>query len=306
MPTRIAPPPDGPHGVYDFGFPDVLVRINFPNGTNDNISEPWFWYLTVQTPRYFQYLSPNVGGHGWQCEEFLPIIKILGIDTRPLTPTLPVGFTSIEDAVVKTNANPGKVSTDAWGRFKFDPNKKQTFFWDLVGTKKPEFSKSKGLLTQKQGQRGQAININIRETVQKWASAWNANALLYNSAFQGVSNQGYSVVLPNSAYDIPAPNPNETLPALQKALGENKQYFGSIPPTTIFQTGQPAFWKQAWCFTLNVGQLDGNKWDMSVWPPQDTTDPGYLRPPSAISRNFGGYDPSPIASNFPLHGPIIV
>lgn len=295
--------------IYDFGWPEELVDIHFPHGQAKNKSYPWYWFLTRQTPRYFQYIAPQLGGHGWQCEEFLPVIKILPIDTQPLVPTSEVGFGSIEEAVTRTN-NGEPLSMDSWGRFIFGPKGGgiARFFWPVIGKKMPEFSVDKGVPTQKANSTSRPINATIKEAVQLWRDDWNSNANMFNGATQGVSGNGQYTVIGSGAFAIKIPRPNIPLPELSATNG--KWYFGPIPPTYIFETGYALFWKQAWGFSMGIAQLDPDQWDMSVFPPKDTTitdptNPGFTpRPPSSISKNYGGYNLAFAA--FPLNGPIIV
>lgn len=289
--------PVGPHGLYEFGFPDELVDIHFPKKKlDDKVSAPWFWYITPQTPRYFQYLG-NAWGHGWQCEEFLPIIKILPIDTRPLTPTTQVGFTSVDD-VARAVYEGKPISSDAFGRFRFTDSggffggPGPDFFFKIIGKKKPRYRTSQGLIISKTDN----VRTLFRDAVNTWNDDWNTLAALFNQAFQSVDGLGgYTVIPPNSPFALPTPGPDLPLSRLSSDFG--KYYFGPMPATAIFNTGGAAFWKSAYCFNMGVGQLDATKWDMSVFPPQYTADPLLAdrlgkrrRLPSSVTGKFGGYN----------------
>lgn len=283
--------------IYDFGFPDELVDIHFPTGDVSLVAQPWFWYITPQIPRYFQYLGSQVGGHGWQNGEFLPIIKILPIDTRPLVPTSQVGFGSIEEAIRRTN-NGEPISQDAWGRFRFDSKGQgpgADFFFKCIGQKKPRYRSEDGLLVSQ----ADAININIREAVQGWRDDWNAQTDVWNAAFQNVQGDGsYSVIPPNSNFALPTPRPNIPIPELQKTVG--KYYFGTMPATATFSTGNALFFKSAYCFKMEVAQLDPTIWDMSVFPPKDASAVLSGRIASSVSQKFGGYNKT--FKDFPQNG----
>lgn len=289
--ATLAPPPDGPHGLYDFGFPSALIDIHFPHGPDQKRSTPWFWFITPQIPFYFQYLGSQVGGQGWQCKQFLPIIKILPIDHRQLVPTTQVGFSSVtEVATLVFNGAP--ISGNAWGRFKLgSPGKR---FWDVIGQKKPEFTASKGILTSKTIE----IGPKIKQQVARWKDFWNTDASLFNAAAQNVQGTGEYSTVTGSAFSVPFPPPNIPAPALQAA--GDKYYFGPLPSTYVFNTGNAEFWKGAFSFRMDVGQLDPTVWDMSVFPPQLTTDPLSTRIPSAVSGNYGGY--SLTSPDFPQVG----
>lgn len=296
--------------IYDFGWPSELVDIHFPRRENPNISFPWFWYLKRQRPYYFQYISPQAGGVGWQCTQNLPLIKILPIDPRQLVPTTTVGFGSLEEAITRSNSGE-PISDDAWGRFVFGPKGGGIgrFFWAVIGTAIPEFTEQKGLLLQKPDHRGPDILPAVADAVTLWRTDWNLNAASTNTGYQGVSSDGtYSTIMGGGAFRIKVPRANIPLPELAATNGQ--WYFGPVPPTEVFETGQALFWKQAYAFTMEIAQLDSRKWDMSVFPPKDTTitdptNPGFTeRPPSSISGDYKGINP--FFPAFPLNGPIIV
>lgn len=289
---------------YLFGWPDALVDIHFPRGgLPGNSSEPWYYYITRQTPKYFQYLSPSFG-HGWQSDHFLPVIKILPIDTQPLVPTTEVGFGSLEEAIAATNAG-APISQDAWGRFNF----KDAFFWKVMGLKPPGWADfSNGLPKNKPGDANhRAINLYIGETVKKWRTNWQAEATGFNAMTDAVDGLGSYGQYGAGPFALPVPGlgvRTAHLPDIQATAGE--WYFGATNPYILFQRGYAAFWKQPFAFKYEIAQLSSSKWDMNVFPPRDTTlgpfEPGSTtKPPSSISGKFNGYG----QISFPLTSPII-
>ena len=266
--------PVGPNGPYLFGAPDVLVGINFPQGKQTG-SKPWYWYVKKQLPFYFQYIGTQAGGHGWQCTPNLPVIKILPIDTQPIVPTHEVGFTSVEDAI--DNGFPD----GTWGRFQFTDD----FFWKVLGIKRPEFSSRKGIPTQTTRTKKTPISTTIKNSVKTWEADWNNGAGQFNAATRAVNGDGtYNGGFTNG-FAVAWPK-GFTLPELQAHAGDF--YFGAIPPTAVFDTGQAYFWKQAQAFAFGIGQLDDKVWDMSIFPPRRTTfvTSGFS---SAQTKDYSGY-----------------
>lgn len=286
----IPSPATGPHGPYNFGFPSALVDIHFPRGGDTSRSLPWYWFITQQTPYYFQYLGSQVGGRGWQCEQFLPIIKILPIDTRPLVPTTQVGFSSVDEAATKADSTP-PISSDAFGRFKITGSR----FWQVIDKKKPEFTVAKGVPANRSGK---DIRTPIKSAIELWTSDWNSLGSTFNAACQGVSGDGSYTVITGSPFAVPLPPVGISLPDLQANSG--KYYFGALPSTILFERGSALFWKGAFAFHMGIGQLDPTEWDMSVFPPRNTTAIGAKNIPSSVSGDYGGY--SKTFPDFPQNG----
>lgn len=295
------------HGPYDFGWPDELVDIHFPRrGDAFHRSMPWYYYLTRQTPRYFQYISDAAGGHGWQCEEFLPLIRILPIDTQKLVPTGPVGFNSLEDAANEAATRGTKLSQDAFGRINF----KNKFFWDVMGLKPPTWANfANGLPTSRVGDGHRRIDLYIEETTINWRDNWQNEAEEFNASTQGVDgDDGTYTAYGHGPFALPVPGfgyETYPLPQLEKTFG--KWYFGATNPLILFERGHAAFWKQPWAFNYEIGQLDPDVWDMNQFPPR-RTDVGQDDPrrtftlPTSASGKANGYNPN-IA--FPLNSPVI-
>lgn len=275
MPTNVAPP-TGPNGPYGFGFPDTVVGINFPNPSTTK-SKPWWWFVERVQPSYFQYISKQAGGHEWQRSKNFPLIKILPIDTQPLVPTPFVGFNDVDTA-----ARQG-VPDGTFGRFSFQ----NQFFWDVIGQRKPEFSSVLGIPTQTDpSAKKTSIATTIQKATNTWNTDWNKGADAFNTAASGVSGGGSYDANFLNGFKVPWPR-GFTLPQLQ-AAPSNTYYFGAIPPTALFETGQAFFWKQAQAFRFKVGQLDDTLWDMSVFPPQPVTfiTGGFA---SAKTHDYSGY-----------------
>lgn len=286
MPNDItAPPPAGPHGLYDFGFPSELVDIHFPTASASD-SKPWYWFVKRQQPNYFQYLGSQAGGHGWQCTANFPLIKILPIDTQPLTPTPFVGFNTINEAI--DHGSPD----GTFGRFRFTNRD----FWNVIGSQKPEFTSKLGIPTQTTNTRKPPLGPLIKAATTLWDDDWNATARSFSGVCSGVSGDG-SYGLAKSFFAIQPPPPNSTIPFIQEH-GDDF-YFGPIPATYIFETGQALFWKQAYGFTFGIGQLDDKLYDMSVFPPQKT-DFVTREFASAKTHDYGGYGLSDFPINFTI------
>lgn len=267
--------------VYDFGFVDEVVAINFPGK-----AKPWFWYYPVQTPVYFSYVSPQAGGTGWRVGPFFGIIKILPIDSQPFVPVPPVGANSLEEAISKYQP-----SKDTWGRFDFNDD----FFWKVIGRKKPAFppSRKPDNPLYKKKRNGRAIDAAVKD----WENKWNHTAQDFNGS---VSEAGFRFP-PNTYFALPLPvNPDAN--ELLRTRGQ--WYAGPIPGGFQFgvkegTAGQPAIFKQAYSFRIAVAQLDPKVWDMSVFPPRKfPRDLNAKRP----KGQYGGYS----NVSFPLSGPQIV
>lgn len=289
---------------YEFGWFDELVDIHFPRrgGKKDpNFSNPWFWFVKLQLPTYFSFLG-QTWGPGWGARPILPVIKILAVDTQPMIPTTPVGYTSLEEAADRYverwdgRAEGGPLDIHAYGRFNF----KDTFFWKVLGQKYPGWASN--LDTRPSSPKGNAngpIGPYIDKSVLLFNTLWNTDANMYNAGANGVGpTEGFiSTPFTNSAFALPYPHPiakeGGGFSALQKQLNQEKAWFGAIPKSawTNFNTIQT----QSYAFTYGIGQLDANEWDMSHWPPRRSSllqdKGGSGKPPSGISGNFGGKDP---------------
>lgn len=280
----------GKNGPYGFGFPDVLVRINFPEG-GPSQARPWYWFFPRQRPSYFSFLAPQGGwGPGWVCKPIFGVIKILPIDTQPEIPVPPVGFTTLEGSI------DNGVPNGNFGRFQFT----EDFFWRLIGVHKPIFEVHAGLPTSRypKGNIGKVIN----DAVKLWKNDWNLTAQSFNGSAQSVGGDGsYGGV--SSAFALPLPPPNSSIPVIQNIFQDI--FFGPVPPTYVFETGMAGITKQGYGFTIDIGQLDPRSWDMSRFPPI-RVEPGRLGVPesSALSGDFGGYSGGVLS--FPFVGPILV
>lgn len=297
-----APRPASPRGLYrQFGMPESLLRIHFP-GEQKTTSNPWYWYVTRQRPQYFSFLFSE-----WVRLPVFPVIKILHIDTQPLIPTPPVGYTSVENAI-KAGAPPGPV----FGRF----DERDQKFWDLIVRRddlsrnqdfpfrgKPKFNVVKGQIKARDGKTN--INKIIRTAIQQFNKNFNTLANEYNDIAANVAPSGFHYPGQRSPFNIPLPDgPPTTLShfaaQLDAFLGgppylQSAAYLGPISGTAFFNIN--TFTTQAYSFTINVGQLDPKKWNMSVFPPLDATIIGNGAG-SFFTGDYSGYGPNP----FPLSG----
>lgn len=281
--------------IYNFGFPDVLVRINFPDTNTGRPpggpqgSYPWFWYIGPPAKPFFFQFEGSKWGNGWQRTQAFPQIRILPIDTQgEPTPTTPIGYTSIEDAI-----DSGGGPDAAFGRFKFtDP-----FFWQVMGQKKPQFTVDQGRPTdpviKPQGQKKPIATI-IKQTVKLWSSNWNFGANVFNqNAASGVLRRPIAAYdFPKTRYALPLPTDPSILGLLATA---GTTYLGPIPGGFWFNEGNVEIYKQAYSFSINVQQLSVTDWNMSHFPPTRNT------------RGFETFDCSGYGeTNFPLSGPQIL
>lgn len=297
-----APRPSSPRGLYrQFGAPESLLRIHFPNrdpNQNPSTSNPWYWWITQVRPSYFSFLFTR-----WVRLPAFPIIKILQIDSQQLVPTPPVGFTNIQSAIAGWNP-------DIFGRF----DERDQKFWDLITNEdngkndkmpraKPPFDVIKGQIRARQ----QGVNINnvIRAAVTRFRDNFNALANGYNAIAAGVGPDGFHYPGQNSPFNFPLPDgPPTTISHFQLQLNsfvqgppylQSAAYIGPISGTAFFNIN--TFTTQAQAFAISIGQLDPKKWNMSVFPPLDSTRIGNGAS-SFISGDYGGYSSTP----FPLHG----
>lgn len=290
---------------YDFGWLDELVDIHFPRhgngGGNQDISEPWFWFVKLQTPTYFSFLG-QTWGPGWGARMILPVIKILAVDTQPMVPTTPVGYEALEDAADRYvdrwdgRAPGGPLDIHAYGRMNF----KDTFFWKTLGKKYPAWASNLDTLPSAQPNNvNGAIGPYIEKAVTQFWNQWNTDSLMYNAGANGVGpTDGFiSTPFTNNSFALPYPHPiakeGGAFSKLQKQLTDEKAWFGPIPESawTNFNT----FTTQSYAFTYGFGQLDDSEWDMSRWPPRRSSllidKGGSGRPPSGVSGNYNGKDP---------------
>jgi len=301
------------HAPYDFGWPDELVGIHFPRGRDDagkkkpdpNASDPWFYFLIRQTPTYFQYIGSQLGGKGWQCDRFLPVIRILPIDTQVMTPTTEVGFGSLEEAIDRTNAGE-PISQDAWGRFRFT----NRFFWDVLGRQYPTWASfSNGLPKSPPNSPHRPIGPYIKAAATDWYDRWSRDRNVFNNFCNTVTGGGSYGMIGAGSFALPFPPAGTPLPVI--SAHPEQYYFGAIPPFAIFQQGQALIWKQSFSFQYAIAQLDSHEWNMNRFPPRRTDRidgpfganniklPGGS--PSHHTGKFGGYG----GINFPLTVPLI-
>lgn len=295
MPAQFNPPPgpgaapyaarpSSPRGLYrTFGAPESLVRIHFPRADNGNTatqSAPWFWWYTRQQPAYFSFLFTE-----WVRLNAFSIIKILQIDPRQPIPTPFVGVNTLEAAIKSEQPDV------AWGRFRF----RNEHFWELMrdnGSQNrgqpramPAFDTVNGMPTA----RPNTGNISqiIRKAVTGWKTNWNTEAATYNAIAAAVPGTGFHYPGQPSLYSVPLPaGPPTTITTFQNSLENFRAYLGPIPGSAFFNIN--TFTTQAYAFVLNVGQLNDQRWNMSTFPPLDSTIIGNGSA-SRISRDYGGY-----------------
>lgn len=295
------PRPDSPRGLYrEFGMPESLLRIHFPArdpNKNPSTSNPWYWYYELQQPYAFSFLAPPTWGPGWVRIPFFGVIKILAIDTQKLVPIPKVGQTSLENAVKRG------IPDVAWGRIDF----REQSFWDLVlagdagqnagmPKTKPKFDTINGQIKARDNKTN--INKQIEAGANQFATDWNGNAAGYNTQAAGVDpTAGFHPTGFKNLFRLALPTgPPTTFSQFANQLGDGKHFQGPIPTTAFFNFN--TFTTDAYAFSLKVGQLDPNKWNMSEFPPLDSTKIGNGLA-SAKSKNYSGFG----RTAFPLHGP---
>jgi hypothetical protein len=306
--TPYQPRPPSPRGLYRFGFPEKPLRINFPeeDGASSTTSQPWYWFIPDQQPYYFSYLA-GVWGPGWVRLPTFPVVKILAADTQQLVPVPPLGWASVEDAALAGNTN-------SFGRINFNP----PHFWMLATadalpdsgrpTDRPNFGDQKGLMVnQSRGVSTTAFSQQIRDFVFTWRDRWNALAADYNAQAAAVSAVGgfqyvhqterYPILLPSGPPTFQSRFQSETQAFVQQASVAGR-YLGAVPGSAFFNLNTMT--TQAYAFSIAVGQLDANDWDMSVFPPRQTSGSLLLKP-SRITGDYRGYGSNPI----PFSGPAI-
>lgn len=280
---------------YNFGFPDTLVGIHFPAGGYQPpdapiASYPWYWWIGPPArPYYFQFEAAPYWGNGWQRTQAYPQIRILPIDTQgPPKPSTNEGYTTLENAI--DNGGPDV----AFGRFKFQDN----FFWKVMGVKKPEFFVREGRPEQTQAQlrnpKTKPIDKVIGQTVKSWNTKWNFGAKTFNgnAAAGALVRPTAQYVFPSTQFALPLPT-DPTVAGL--LFNPTKFYLGPVPGGFWFNGGTVQIYKQAYSFSMNVGQLSLQRWNQSVFPP--------TRNPSGFKTfDCSGYG----QTDFPLSGPQIV
>lgn len=294
-------PPTGPRGPYGpFGMPDTLVAIHFPTNLNNNPStaNPWYWWYPTQQPFEFSFLG-GVWGPGWLRLPDFSIIKILASDTQVLTPIPRVGRATLEQAVTQLQPD------QAFGRIDFRDKR----FWGLVTQNgqqnlgmpaaMPKFDQVKGQIKARDNKTN--INKLVAQAAQRWATDWNGEAVQYNALASKVSPTG-GFQYPGQAglFSIPIPDgPPTTISRLQFQLeafvngppfAKGAAYLGPIPATALFNIN--TLTTSAYAFNIQVGQLDPKKWNMSVFPPLDSTLPGNGAS-SAVSGDYSGFGQTP-------------
>jgi hypothetical protein len=267
----------GANGPYHFGFPDVLVGINFPEA---NFSLPWYWYIPTQTASLWSFLGPPTWGPGWVWKSIVPVIKILPIDTQPEVPLKPIGYSSLQNAILN-----GGTPDANFGRFRFT----NAFFWKTLGIPKPVFSSPNGVPTTVSGQ-GMPIAQVITKTIKQWSQTWNSTAASFNKAASGVTANTGDYKIISSGFKVPLPPPNTPVLDAQKLINDGAAFYGPLPETYIFETGQALVTKSGWASPIAIDQLPDQTWDMSVFPPRKVQH-GVVGVPesSALSQNYSGY-----------------
>jgi hypothetical protein len=290
MPVNIR----GADGVYrEFGMPDRIVRIHFPTDKFSK-SKPWFWWITPQTPYYFSFLVGK-WGPGWVRRQTFGLIRILPADSQVEVPVPQVGFKTLEDAV--RNGNPDVV----WGRLNFTSD----YFWNTIKNlhdggdnshgldHKPPFDVIRGVPTNRTSTPNTVpIAKTITQAVNLWKADWLKTAGFWNTACAEIDVLSGFVAFPNTAFSLPLPTV-ENVSILEAELTPPESiYYGPVPPAFTHgqdtQTLFPQFFITPYSFTINIGQLDDKKWNMSVYPPLDSTIIGNGTA-SIISKDYGGY-----------------
>lgn len=301
-----APRPVSPRGLYrQFGAPESLLRIHFPDEDENNqraVANPWYWWTPKQQLLYFIYLG-GIWGPGFLRAPFFPIVKILPIDTQVLHPTPFIGYTSLENACKTWSLGDDNA---LFGRF--DDRLPQ--FWDLIvkngqgGNKNPTFPyRQKPPMDNVKGQiRARDSKTNVskvwKAAVQQFEADYNGEAADYNASASHVSPTGGfhpsdPVVASRFNFAIPS-GPPTTFDRILGQLndfeaqpyGRDPRYAAPISLTAFFNFN--TLFTQAIAFTIRVGQLDPKRWNMSVFPPLDSTIIGNGSA-SSVSKDYSGY-----------------
>jgi hypothetical protein len=300
----LGPRPASPRGLYrQFGMPERLLRIHFPEkdpNKDPATSNPWYWWFDLQQPFEFSFLFTS-----WFRLPDFSIIKILQIDSQTLTPIPKVGHATLEDAVKRG------IPDTAWGRIDFKDDR----FWGLItdngkqnkgGPKaKPKFNEVNGQIKARDTKTD--INGIISAAANRWQNNWNGDAKTYNALASGVGAGGFHYPGQPSLFSIPLPaGPPTTIAHFAAQLNNfvsnlhgpwvDAAYLSSVPASAHFNIN--TFTTDATAFTVKVGQLNPKKWNMSVFPPLDSTLIGNGSS-SQISGDYSGFGQTP----FPVTNP---
>lgn len=301
------------------GIFDYLQDIHFPHHGQTkipNIAKPWFWYHNFQQPLYFSTITPLAidppspdGRAGMVTRAYLPVIKLLAIDTQPIVKVNPTGWHSLEEAAdayvagwdAARSDKPKGVSdfSPEWfGRWDFN-NK---FMWKVLGQPFPKWATGlqTGLYTSNPKSSYPPIGPYVDKAIHTYMNKWNNDALAYNAVANAVGeNDFFTPWRGPLSFAVPYPPPGAGaigIGVLLRKTGPDGlpiYWFGAVPPSAYIRILQIT--TQAYSFTFNVGQLDDNEWDLSQWPPRRTSIPqragGSGQPPSALSHNYHCFSP---------------
>lgn len=310
--TAYAPRPVSPRGIYEFGAPEIPIRIHFPDdGRNSRIAEPWYWFYPTQQPQAFSFLA-GVWGPGWVRQPTFPVIKILAIDTQPIVPIPEVGWPDLEAAARAGN-------TASFGRIDFRPphlwmlGTNQSLTGEGVVQDKPKYTYRKGLLIQTQPNSqtsSSSLNGDVEQFVTRWQDRWNSLANTYNAIASTVNPaSGFQYPTQGNVYQILLPSgPPTTLTQFSTQLAlfasqarRDGRYMGPVPGSAFFNIN--TFTTQAYAFTIRVGQLNAADWDMSVFPPREARNSLTIKP-SSVTGDFSGFALN--APPIPFAGPQLI
>lgn len=301
-------------GVYPYGgIFDYLQDIHFPEEqpTNiPNVSKPWFWFHNVQQPLYFSTITPLAinppspdGRSGMVSRPYLPVIKLLAIDTQPIIRVNPTGFSSVVDAAdqyVKgwdKNGSRPDFSPEWFGRWDFG-NK---FMWQVLGQRFPDWVS--GLQTGKYTSNPKSpfppVGPYFEDALKSYKNKWNNDALAYNAVANAVAGEDFFTPWRGPlSFAVGYPPLNLGAIGIGRVLAPplvppRSYWFGAVPGSAYIRILQIT--TQAYSFTFDIGQLDDTEWDLSSWPPRRTSilpqDGGSQFPPSATSGNYNCFSP---------------
>lgn len=294
-------------------MPESLLRIHFPSkATDPKTAKPWYWYYNRQQPMNFAYLAPPHWGPGWVRAAIYPVIKILAIDTQPIVPFPAYGFTSLENAIAQGDPD------GEWGRLDF----RSDLLWQLIlgngeqnptmPTKKPLFNQVKGLIKARDSKTN--INAMIQQAAKQFEADYSGDAADYNSTAttsliataEPDQPAGFHYNHVHGRFAVEQPDgPPTTFALLPQQLGafhlplplsSQARYLSSLPVSACFNFN--TINTSAYAYTLKVAQLDDKKWNMSVFPPVDSTIIGNGHS-SANSKDYSGFG----ITSFPLFNP---
>jgi hypothetical protein len=162
-------------------------------------------------------------------------------------------------------------------------------------------------VSQNRGVSTSSFQQMIRDHVFRWRDRWNQLAADYNAQAASVSPvNGFQYVHQADRYQILLPDGPPTFQsqfqsqtqAFVRLASPTGRYLGAVPGSAFFNINTMT--TQAYAFTIAVGQLDPNDWDMSVFPPRLSAG-SLLIKSSRVSGDYRGYGPTPI----PFSGPVI-